>query len=108
MPVPPPDAWGTEWSGTKRVWLLDTRRVGRVLLRGHQLDGPNEVRFVYGRPSFNAVNLLNPVSEMQLEGWRDYPSLTRLRSPGCYAYQIDGRTFSRLIVFEARLEQATG
>jgi hypothetical protein len=24
-----------------------------------------------------------------------------LRAPGCYAYQVDGRAFSYLIVFEA-------
>jgi hypothetical protein len=29
------------------------------------------------------------------------PSYTRLRAPGCYAYQIDGTTFSRVIVFAA-------
>jgi hypothetical protein len=107
MRLPPPEGWGTEWSGTKRVWLLDNRYVGRALVRGHQFDGPNEVRFVYGRPAFTPQNRLNPVPELRLERYRDYPSLTRLRVPGCYAYQVDGRTFSYLIVFEARLEETT-
>ncbi|MBA2462339.1 MAG: hypothetical protein H0V45_11335 [Actinobacteria bacterium] len=44
--------------------------------------------------------------ELQLEGGGDNPSLTRLRAPGCYAYQVDGRTFSYVIVFEARVEEA--
>jgi hypothetical protein len=103
MPMPPPDGWGTEWSGTKRVWLVDDRYTGRILVRGHQLDGPNEVRFVSGRPGFTAEKLLNPVREHRFE-WGDQPSLTRLRAPGCYAYQVDGRTFSYRIVFEARIE----
>lgn len=73
MRFPPPEGWGSEWSGTKRVWLLDLRYAGRAL----------------------------PVAELPLEG---NSSLTRLRAPGCYAYQVDGRTFSYLVVFEARLE----
>ena len=41
MPWPPPEGWGKEWSGTKRVWLLDTRYASRALVRGRQLDGPS-------------------------------------------------------------------
>jgi hypothetical protein len=103
--MPPPEGWGDEWSGTKRLWLLDNRYVARALVRGHQLDGPNEVRFA--KPAF-IPHRLNPIPELQLDQLRDYPSLTRLRAPGCYAYQVDGRTFSYFIVFEARLEEATG
>jgi hypothetical protein len=29
------------------------------------------------------------------------PSYTRLRGPGCYAYQVDGTSFSRVVVFRA-------
>ena len=103
MPMPPPDGWGDEWSGTKRVWLVDRRYTGRILVRGRQLDGPNEVRFVSGRPGFTPEKILNPVREHRFE-WGDQPSLTRLRAPGCYAYQVDGRSFSYRIVFEARVE----
>lgn len=103
--MPPPEGWGDEWSGTKRVWLLDNRYAGRALVRGHQLDGPNVVRF--GKPAF-IPHRLNPIPEIQLDQLRDYPSLARLRVLGCYAYQVDTRTLSYLIVFEARLEEATG
>jgi hypothetical protein len=99
MRMPPPESWGTEWNGTKRVWLLDTRLAARALVRGRQLDGSNEVRFVRG-PQWTEPKLLNPVPTLQVEG--DTPSLTRLRDPGCYAYQVDVRTSSYLIVFEAR------
>lgn len=101
---PPPEGWGQEWSGTKRVWLLDTRYASRALVRGRQLDGPNEVRFVHGYPGFTADKILNPLRELRIEG-SDAPSLTRIRAPGCYAYQVDGRTFSYLVVFEARLAE---
>jgi hypothetical protein len=101
MRMPPPEGWGSEWSGTKRVWLLDSRYAGRALIRGRQLDGPNEVRFVLGIPGFTPEKLLNPVRGQRIVGTS--PSLTRLRAPGCYAYQVDTRTRSYLVVFEARL-----
>jgi hypothetical protein len=40
--------------------------------------------------------------EAQGGGWRDTPSFTRLRSPGCYAYQIDTADGTWSIVFTAR------
>jgi hypothetical protein len=60
------------------------------------------VRFVLGRPGFTAAKILNPIRELRVEG--NTPSLTRLRAPGCYAYRVDGRPFSYLVVFEARVE----
>jgi hypothetical protein len=38
-----------------------------------------------------------------LDGWRTFPSHTRVRATGCYAYQIDGTNFSRVVVFRATL-----
>jgi len=102
--LPPRAEYGPEWGAVKRVWLVDARYPGRILVRGAQLDGDNEVRFVDGRPGFTPQKRLDPVREFQLEGGGGAPSLTRLRAPGCYAYQVDGRTFSYLVVFEARLE----
>ena len=40
-------------------------------------------------------------SDDEARGWRDTASYTRFRGPGCYGYQIDGTTFSRVIVFSA-------
>ena len=33
--------------------------------------------------------------------WRQTATYTRVRAEGCYAYQIDGTTFSRVVVFRA-------
>ncbi len=41
-------------------------------------------------------------------GTKRHSLLTRLRVPGCYAYQVDGRTFSYVVIFEARLEPPAG
>jgi hypothetical protein len=32
------------------------------------------------------------------EGWREFPYSTFVKSPGCYAWQVDGLTFSEIIV----------
>jgi hypothetical protein len=79
----------SDWSGNKVLWVARRYR-GPVLIRGAQLDGPNELRF-------SSVGGRSP------GGWQNRPSTTRLRAPGCYAWQVDGTTFSRVIVFRAVL-----
>ena len=91
--------YGTPWSGAKVMWVVAARYKGPVLVRGRQVDGTHVVRF--DDP---------PTLERRLIGYtggtsgaRRYPSSTRIdgRAPGCYAYQVDGVGFSRVIVFRA-------
>jgi hypothetical protein len=91
------------WLGRKVLWIAGPTYTGPVLVRGRQLDGKDEVRFGAG---------LAPVAELQLDTatssgsaapWRDWPGYTRVRAPGCYAYQVDGSNFSIVIVFQARV-----
>ena len=92
------DFYGTGWSGNKVLWWVSGRYHGPVLIRGRQLDGPNLLRFDRGDPV--------PPSEIRIppgNGVRNRASYTRLRAAGCYAYQIDGPSFSRLIVFKANI-----
>jgi hypothetical protein len=93
------------WGGTKVIWGVSARYHGPALVRGRQLDGTNEVRFENGRPGFTDEKRRNPDRELRLGGPETHgnPATTRLRAAGCYAYQIDGRGFSYLIVFEARI-----
>jgi len=91
--------WGYEgWDGTKLLWTVP-RYYGPYIVRGRQLDGPNELRFDQG---LAWTNRLNP--ELRFVGPQTdlHPAATFLRAPGCYAYQVDGRGFSYLIVFTAR------
>jgi hypothetical protein len=67
-----------------------------VLVRGRRLDGPDELRF-----EDPAVPELVLPDDGRGNPWRDYPGYTRLRAPGCYAYQIDTRSRSFTIVFRA-------
>ncbi|HEX6715439.1 MAG TPA: hypothetical protein VF066_18750 [Thermoleophilaceae bacterium] len=99
--TPAQESWyPSKWSGNKLLWVARPHFRGPVLIRGRQLDGPNELRFEDG---------VNPAREFRLRGiggstpsgWQNRPSYTRLRAPGCYGWQIDGATFSRVIVFRA-------
>jgi len=95
------------WAGQKVLWLVLPSYRGPVLIRGGRLDGNSLVRFQTG--NLPPAQLTIPVYTRGVQpggltpptGTRYLPSYTRLRGPGCYAYQIDGTTFSRVIVFSA-------
>ncbi len=95
------------WAGQKVLWLVLPSYRGPVLIRGARLDGNSVVRFQSGDipPAKLTIPVYTrggqPGSVTPPAGTRYVPSYTRLRSPGCYAYQIDGTTFSRVIVFSA-------
>jgi hypothetical protein len=100
-PPQPDQGWyGSKWSGNKVLWIARPSYRERVLIRSRQLDGSHEARFGSG---------LSPSREMRLRsvggsspgGWQNRPSYTRLRAPGCYGWQVDGTTFSRVIIFKA-------
>jgi hypothetical protein len=110
FPYPPPPAGsnalfaGSKWSGFKVLWVSRPSYNGPVLIRGRQLNGPDGVGF--------GLDLV-PFAELQFppgtragapptaNGWRNWPSTTRIRSPGCYGWQIDGDNFSEVIVIDA-------
>jgi hypothetical protein len=92
------------WYYVKVLWLADPTYRGPVLIRGKQLDGPHVLRFGEGP---------HPTAELQLPpgdgraattapGWSNWPTYTRVRAPGCYAYQVDGLDFSEIIVVPAQ------
>src|SRR5437660_1526072 len=72
-------------------------------VRGRQLDGPNGLRF--GGGNVPATELLfHAPGEARPDppnGWTYEIDNTRVRAPGCYAYQIDGETFSDVVIFRA-------
>lgn len=61
-------------------------------------DGTHQVKF---KGPAVAELLLQPQLPITAGGWRDCPGLTRLRAPGCYAYQVDAPAASTVIVFRA-------
>jgi hypothetical protein len=93
------DARKRGWYLHKTLWAVSPEYRGPLLIRGAQLDRPGPVRFHLGGPLRDAV--LWPGTTATRAEWRYGPNSTALRTPGCYAFQIDGTTFSRVVVFEA-------
>jgi hypothetical protein len=105
FPYPPPKNSlfaGSEWGGQKVLWASDPKYDGPILIRGQQLDGSNQVRFGQGSAAIlQELAFRRHSAENWAGGFRNFPSYTRLRGPGCYAYQVDGAGFSDIIVFRA-------
>lgn len=104
MVAPRPEEWGRgPWRGQKVLWFVHQRYRGPVLIRGRRLDGPQWMRFD-GGPWPAAEIRIAPGETVtwtgQPPGSRGRPSYVRVRAPGCYAAQIDGTTFSIVVVLE--------
>jgi hypothetical protein len=89
------------WGGQKVLWVTSPDYAGPILIRGHQLSGRWWLGFdgAGGRP-YAEMRLLKPTANPG-HVWRQFPSYTRVRARGCYAYQIDGTNFSTVVVFRA-------
>jgi len=97
---------GSHWGGQKVIFFINPTYQGPVLIRGRQLDGPGMIRFNGSNdpPNVSDQALLTELRLMGDMGGAPWPSggsYTRLQTPGCYAYQVDGLTFSYSIIFKA-------
>ena len=101
----------TDWGGQKVLWIIPSGYQGPVLIREEgQLDGPHRLRFNGGILQALSADLASAplLSELRLVGgavsgqttatWGTY---LRLQAPGCYAMQVDGSSFTEVIVFRA-------
>lgn len=83
---------------TKVVWASTTGGYqGPVVVRVGRVDGAGRgyVRLSYEPGAARGDAVLFVVGETP----GDWPSSTHITGPGCYAYQLDGRTYTELIVF---------
>lgn len=89
---------GSSWSGARVNWVASAAYSGPLLIRGGEVGGSGQVGFGEGQAPENELQLLTAVQTES--GNREWPSFTRVLSPGCYAYQVDGTSFSEVIVFQ--------
>jgi hypothetical protein len=92
----------SNWSGQKVLWVVDPAYDGPVLIRGRRIDAPGRLGFGRGSTPEWTMRISPPPAQAFAGGWPNFPSYTRLKDSGCYAYQVDGRNFSYSIVFLAR------
>lgn len=88
---------GSAWDGGRVTWTASGYS-GPVLIRGRELGGPHAVGFGEGHVPYDELQLLGRAMGSPPGQWQ---SFTRVRGPGCYAYQVDGTSFSKVIVFRA-------
>ena len=89
------------WYYLKTMWMAPPDFQGFFLLRGHQVDGPNEVRFselFTPTPGLEAVFSPSDAGGTG-SGWLPWIDYVRVRAPGCYGIQVDGQTFGEVIRF---------
>ena len=93
------------WYGQKTPWVIDRSYDGPILVRGARIGRRGQVRFAHGYGEH--------LRELEWEAgadqgsppdpnYRFLASATLLRAPGCYAFQIDGDSFSKIIVVRVR------
>jgi len=90
------------WYYLKTIWTAPPNFHGVFLLRGRQMDGPNEVRFsedTTDTPALQAVFSSDDAGS-EASGWLPWIDYVRVRAPGCYGIQVDGLDFSYIIRFK--------
>jgi hypothetical protein len=95
---------GSHWLAAHVTWRAAVGYHGPILIRGRRLGGAGVVGFGEGHQPYDELQLLDSGrgATSTSGGGRAWLSLTRVRHPGCYAYQVDGTDFSRVIVFRVR------
>lgn len=84
-----------EWGGNKILWAV-APGAGEVTVRGHEVGGEGQVRF--GPGEHPDATLVLAVSS-GATSWSDFPGFTRVKGPGCYAFEVSSRSGTEQIVF---------
>jgi hypothetical protein len=93
--------YGSVWFGEKVFWYVLPSYKGPVLIRGARLDGPQRMGF-NGTTTPNTELRIDTFDSVhwsgQPHGSRGIASGVRVLAPGCYGIQVDGTSFSRVVV----------
>ena len=85
----------------KLFWYASPSYRGKALLRGRRLDGTGGMRFSELGPFRPALRMGPRDSIWRNRPDRGLPSAVAVPAGGCYGVQIDGKRFSRTVVFSA-------
>lgn len=91
------------WLGYKTMWFVFPSYHGPVVVRARRLDGPGQIEFDVGGPNITTLVIPPGPTLNENRGWRYALGGTYVKSPGCYAWQVDGLNFSDVIVVHAVL-----
>lgn len=90
------------WLAIKSLWVSDPTYQGPFLVRIRRLAGSGPAG-VLEDPSVTSFFVPDgPTWNSQSGGYRAITGATWVKTPGCVAWQVDGLTFSHVIVIELR------
>jgi hypothetical protein len=94
---------GSPWLGAQLTWTAATSYQGPVLIRGRQAGGSGVVGFGEGHTPYDELQLLDSGQQAPAHpsGSRSWLTLARVKSPGCYAFQVDTVRSSSVVYLRA-------
>lgn len=91
------------WLGLKTLWVSLPAYQGPFVIRAMRLGRPGPVALGEGPVVGPLLVPPGPTLNSFPPGWRTVPGGLWVKSPGCYAWQVDGLGFSQIIVVRAVL-----
>lgn len=99
-------ARASPWFAFKTDWFSVPSYQGPFVVRATQLGGSGQVA-MGETPNVGPLIMPPGPSVNDDKGWRNAPGDTWVRAPGCYAWQVDGLTFSEVIVIRTTFATST-
>jgi hypothetical protein len=105
----------SRWRLVRTLWISQPSYDGPVLVRGGRLDRAGALGFGEDLPPRRSLRLpaggwsgtgigSREGGSARRAGWRVTAVPTLIRSPGCYAFQVDGLGFSYVLAFGAQAD----
>jgi hypothetical protein len=96
------DTGAPGWLAFKTLWFSVPSYQGPFVIRAKRLDGTGPIAF--GETPTLPPLVVPPGETLNSHsGYRTAPGGTWVKAPGCYGWQIDGQSFSEIIVVDAVL-----
>jgi hypothetical protein len=110
-PYPAPEASvaaGTGWAVAKTTLVMKKIFSQPLVVRGSRIDGAGQLGFSgpVGRRPFAAIQFPATAAAIDFGKYKAHGLNVWATSSGCYALQLDGKTFSRAVVFRVELTSA--
>lgn len=92
------------WIALKTLWFSVPAYQGPFIIRAKRLGRPGPVALGEG-PTVAPLVVPSGPTLNSGGGWREAPGGLWVRTPGCYAWQVDGLTFSEIIIVHTLVHQ---
>ena len=93
------------WGALETLWFSTPSYEGPFVVRGRRLGGVSRIEVQPGNdglgPGSGPLIVSSGPTLNTRNGYRTVPGSTWVTSPGCYAWQVDGSSFSEIIVMNA-------